>query len=173
VRGLQERGAVAALRDDPLVGPRADRARLAVIGLTAVVVTGLDQLTKTLAVGHLAHGPIHVIGPLDLRLTYNTGAAFSLGRGLGPLIVVVGIVLVGLLIGLGRTVPTVASAVAVGMILGGAVGNLVDRLARGNGGAVIDFVDFHFWPTFNLADACIVVGAVLLVVSIGRHQARQ
>ncbi len=114
-----------------------------------------------------------MIGTVDLRLTYNTGAAFSLGRGLGPLIVVVALVLIGLLVGLGRTVPTMVAAVAVGMILGGAIGNLVDRLLRGNSGAVIDFVDLHFWPTFNLADSCIVVGAVLLVVSVGRHQTHQ
>ncbi len=133
----------------------------------------LDQLTKTLAVHYLENGPAHVIGTVDLRLTYNTGAAFSLGRGLGPLIVVVALVLIGLLVGLGRTVPTMVAAVAVGMILGGAIGNLVDRLLRGNSGAVIDFVDLHFWPTFNLADSCIVVGAVLLVVSVGRHQTHQ
>ncbi|HEX6476196.1 MAG TPA: signal peptidase II, partial [Acidimicrobiales bacterium] len=62
-------------------------------------------------------------------------------------------------------------AIAVGLILGGAVGNLVDRLVRSNGGSVIDFIDLRYWPTFNVADACIVCGAVLLVVVGYRRRA--
>jgi signal peptidase II len=68
----------------------------------------------------------------------------------------------------GRRQPTPAVTVAMGLILGGALGNLVDRLFRHHGGAVIDFIDLQWWPVFNVADACLVVGGILLFV-VGRH----
>lgn len=150
--------------------PRASRRRLIMLGVAAAVALGADQLTKSLAVHYLSHGPLHLLGPLSLSLTYNSGAAFSIGQGLAPLLVVVGVVLVVVLVGVGRTVADTPTALAVGLVLGGALGNLVDRLARANHGAVIDFVETRYWPTFNLADACIVCGAVLLMASGLRHR---
>jgi signal peptidase II len=158
VRELQERGVVAALSRD------WSRPRLQlIIGGTAALVVGVDQLTKSLAVHYLRDAPVHVIGPARLALTFNSGAAFSLARGLTPELVIVGIALIAVVVVLGRSASTAATAIAVGLILGGAVGNLVDRLVRSNGGAVIDFIDLRYWPTFNVADACIVCGAILLV----------
>jgi signal peptidase II len=133
---------------------------------TAVVVVALDQVAKTWALHHTVE-PIHVIGSLRLALTFNRGTAFGLVRGITPMVVAGAIVLVVLLLGLGRTASRTASlpaAVAMGLMLGGACGNLADRLVRHNHGAVIDFVDLRWWPVFNLADAGITVGAVLLVL---------
>jgi signal peptidase II len=159
VRQLQERGVVAALTRD------WSRPRLQlIIGGTAALVIAVDQLTKSLAVHYLRDAPAHLVGPLRLALTFNSGAAFSLAQGLTPELVIVGVALVAVVVVVGRAASTATTAIAVGLVLGGALGNLVDRLVRSNGGAVIDFIDLRYWPTFNVADACIVVGAVLLVL---------
>jgi signal peptidase II len=134
----------------------------------AAVVVLADQLTKSWAVSRLSHGPIHVAGPLDFELQRNTGSAFSLFQGEAAVLVVVALILVGALLVMARRAPTAGRAVVFGLILGGALGNLADRLFRGDNGAVIDFVALHVWPTFNVADSCIVVGCVLLVVSLLR-----
>jgi signal peptidase II len=92
--------------------------------------------------------------------------AFARGQGLGPIIAVIGVLVVAyLLIGLRRD--TRSGSVFVGMVAGGAAGNIVDRLFRGDGwlqGAVVDFIDLQWWPIFNVADAAIVIGAGALVV---------
>ncbi len=133
---------------------------------TAAAVVAVDQVTKSLAVHYLRSGPAHVVGTLDLQLTFNSGVAFSIGRGYVAEVVVLGVAVLAALLVLGRRVPSPATAVAVGLVAGGAASNLADRLFRSNGGAVIDFIDLHFWPTFNVADACIVVGAVWLVILV-------
>lgn len=137
-----------------------------------------DQVTKTIAENHLQLGqPRQVIGTLFLDLTLNSGAAFSLGHGVTPVVETVVVVLVAGLLLFGRRAArtaTVPAAVGIGLLLGGAAGNLVDRVARHNHGAVIDFVDIlrvgrrDLWPVFNLADAAIVVGAVTLVLAYSR-----
>jgi signal peptidase II len=141
------------------------RRRGLVIGVAATVVA-IDQLTKSWAL-HGTREPVHVIGSLQLALTFNPGAAFGLGRGITPVLVLGAIVLVVVMLGLGRAASRTAklpSAVAMGLLLGGACGNLTDRLIRHHHGAVIDFIDLQWWPVFNVADACIVVGALLLVL---------
>jgi signal peptidase II len=147
------------------------RRRIAVALVVAVAVVVLDQVTKSLAVSKLSSGPVHLIGPFSLALSYNTGVAFSIGTGLTLPIVVIVVVVVTLVAWFGRAVPSTAAAVGLGMILGGAVGNLADRLFRGHHGAVVDFVYSGFWPTFNLADASIVLGCVVLGVSLWRSGA--
>ena len=138
------------------------------IAVIAALVVTADQVTKSLAVADLSHHGVHVLGPIYLRLYYNAGVAFSVGTGLtGPVIVIV-IALVLSIAWVARGVPTMPGAVAFGLILGGAVGNLADRLFRGHHGAVIDFLYTRIWPTFNLADSCIVVGCILLAVSFAR-----
>ncbi len=165
---VQERGTVASLRD-PIPAARGSRRRLPLVLVTAAAVVGVDQLTKTLAEHYLRSGPVHLVGTVELSLSYNPGFAFSLGRGLGPELVIVALALIAVLLVVGRTAPTTGTAVAVGLIMGGAAGNLVDRLLRSNRGAVIDFIDLRFWPTFNVADSCIVIGAVVLVVLLARR----
>ena len=133
------------------------------------MVVLVDQLTKWWAVGRLDTGPIHVIWTLDLELSRNTGSAFSLFQGDAAVLVVIAVILVSVLLVLVYRSPSFSRATVFGLIIGGAVGNLSDRLFRGDHGAVVDFIDFHFWPTFNVADACIVVGCLLLVVSLFRQ----
>jgi signal peptidase II len=106
-------------------------------------------------------------GVLDLRFTTNPGGAFSLGQR-APWIFVGASILVSVAIIVTAFRHTnTATSVALGLILGGAMGNLTDRIVRGGGfsGHVVDFVDFHVWPVFNLADSAIVVGAVVLAIS--------
>ena len=136
--------------------------------VTAFIVVVLDQITKHWALGHLGDGHVDdLVGSLRFNLAYNTGMAFAKGQGIGPFIAVAGLlVVVFLLVGLRRE--TRPGAVFVGMVAGGAAGNIVDRLFRGEAwlhGAVIDFIDLQWWPIFNLADAAIVIGAGSLVVS--------
>jgi signal peptidase II len=157
---VQERGAVAEVA---AAGSR--RRRLLVAGAVAVAVVAVDQLTKSLAVSRLADGPVHLFWTLRLNLSFNSGAAFGLGRGSGPVVLVVGVVMLVVLLGVGRMALThVVAAVALGLLLGGAAGNLFDRLLRDNGGAVIDFIDLQWWPIFNVADMAVTSGAVLLVL---------
>jgi signal peptidase II len=135
----------------------------------AAVVWILDRLSK-LWVEHTlsGHPPITVIpGVLDLRFTTNPGGAFSLGQR-APWIFVGASILVSVaIVATAFRQTNVTTSLASGLILGGAVGNLTDRIVRGPGfsGHVVDFVDFHVWPVFNLADSAIVVGAVVLAIS--------
>jgi len=146
--------------------------RRAGVGLSvavAAVVVLVDQLTKWWALETLDTRTIHVVWTLQLRLTRNSGMAFGQGEGLGPLVGVVAlVVVVGLLIALRRPANRLA-AVAVGLVIGGAAGNIVDRVARSGddgflSGAVVDFIDLQWWPVFNVADIGITVGAALLVL---------
>lgn len=131
---------------------------------TGAAVVLLDQLTKEWALRSLADGPVHVVWTLRLNLSINSGIAFGLGQGLGPVLVVAGVAVVALLVAFTRSARMgVLTAAAVGLVLGGAVGNLADRVFRDQGG-VVDFIDLQWWPIFNVADAAISVGAVLLVL---------
>jgi signal peptidase II len=170
---VQERRAVTALTDDPpagagQVGAHPGPVRLAVAGGVVAAVLLVDQLTKSWAVARLQRGPIHVLGRLDLELARNTGGSFSILQGQSGLLVVVAVVLVAVLAVMVWRSRTVGRAALIGLVLGGALGNLADRLFRGDHGAVVDFVAVHVWPTFNVADACIVVGCGLLLVSLLR-----
>lgn len=135
---------------------------------TASVVVVADQITKHWALNALNDGrTIDIVGSLRFNLAFNTGMAFAKGQGIGPIIAVVGVVVIAyLLIGLHRD--TRPGAFLVGMVAGGAAGNIIDRMFRGDAwlrGAVVDFIDLQWWPIFNVADAAIVVGAVALVVA--------
>jgi signal peptidase II len=140
--------------------------------LVAVVVIVLDQLTKSWALDNLSSGaPRHVIGPVYLALTFNRGAAFSLGAGASPVIEAVAIAMVVGVVAFSRRAARGGAGVAVivglGLILGGALSNLGDRLFRHHHGAVVDFIQLvSWWPTFNVADASITVGAVTIVVAM-------
>ncbi len=132
-------------------------------------ILAADQLTKAWAVAALSDGPIVLIdGFLSLRLVYNPGAAFSSFQGLGPLIGVLAVAVAGWIVLMMRQSSRHVEIVALSLVLAGAVGNLIDRVVRGDGfldGAVVDFVDLWRIPTFNVADAAITCGAVLLVLA--------
>jgi signal peptidase II len=121
-----------------------------------------------LAESHLqGRPPVELIpAVLQLRFTTNPGGAFGLFGNLSVLFVVFSVVVIAVVILASRNLPGRLSAVALGLILGGAVGNVTDRLIRGDGfrGEVVDFIDFHVWPVFNAADSAIVIGAVLLLI---------
>jgi signal peptidase II len=139
------------------------RVLLAVVAATALAV---DQLTKAWALDRLPGDPIDVVWTLRLAITTNTGAAFSLAGGAGPIIAVLALGVVVFLLWQGRAINSRLGSVAMGLILGGALGNLADRAFRGDGffnGGVIDFIDVQWWPVFNVADSCVVVGGLLLV----------
>ncbi|HET9602530.1 MAG TPA: signal peptidase II [Acidimicrobiales bacterium] len=138
------------------------------VGIAALVLL-LDQLTKSWAVNELAGGRIiDVVGSLRFNLTFNSGMAFSQARGAGPIVGVVALgVIVVLLVSLRRT-GSVLSAVGIGLVIGGALGNVADRVFRAGegflGGSVVDFIDVQWWPVFNVADMAVTVGGALLVV---------
>jgi signal peptidase II len=138
------------------------------ISIAALVVL-IDQITKHWALNALADGRArHVIWTLQWNLTFNRGMAFSKGEGVGPIIGVVAlVVVVVLLVSLRRSGGRVAT-IAVGLVVGGAIGNIVDRLFRERGwlrGRVIDFIDFQWFPIFNVADMAVNVGGALLILS--------
>ena len=145
--------------------------RVTVAGAVALAAVAADQLTKWWAVDRLASGRIHVIGTLDLELARNSGASFSLFQNKGFILAPVAVVLIAVLAVMIWQAPTTGRAAALGLILGGALGNLSDRLFR-DGGSVVDFVALHFWPTFNVADACVVIGCGLLLISLVRGSRR-
>lgn len=149
----------------PDISVRALRAPLAV----AAVVLAVDQLTKHWALNALADDTIiDVVGSLRFNLAFNKGMAFSQGSGLGPIIGVVAlVVVVVLLVSLGQSTSRLYPP-AVGLIVGGALGNVVDRLFRGDAwlrGGVVDFIDVQWWPIFNIADVGVTVGGAALLLS--------
>ena len=144
------------------------RRRTGLLLLVAAGILLLDQLTKAWALTALADGPIDLIGSIRLNLTYNRAGAFGLGGALVPFLAVAALGLVVALAASGTTTRRPALALAVGLVLGGALGNLADRVFRGDGlldGAVIDFVDLRVWPVFNVADAAITCGCILLLLA--------
>jgi signal peptidase II len=125
----------------------------------------VDQASKWLVRHEAAHLPYQVVGGLRIVLNYNSGISFSRFAGSGGLVVaMVAAVAVGVTVALFLAPPRYR--VALGVILGGAVGNLVDRPRFG--GAVVDFIGVYGWPSFNVADAAIVVGTLILVVQMLR-----
>lgn len=152
--------------------------RLAIPAVAAVVVAA-DQATKTWALNSLSpYTARHVIGPVNFVLTYNTGAAFSLGTGVTPILEGGAIVLIVFLLAFTRRASRSATwpvVIGLGLLLGGAIGNLIDRLFRhipGHHAAVVDFIQgVSWWPVFNVADASIVVGVIVLLLAYSTRRA--
>lgn len=143
----------------------------------AALVYAIDRVTKVLVEANLQdRPPVELIpGVLELRFTTNPGGAFGIFGNLSSLFVLISVVVVGAIVFASRNLPSTMSAVGLGLVLGGAIGNLTDRLLRGPalGGEVVDFIDLQVWPVFNLADAGIVVGAALLLLSGLRRDRRE
>jgi len=131
----------------------------------AAVVIAVDQLVKWWVVTTLPGRPIVLIDDfLQLRHVTNTGAAFSMLDGFGSVIGMFAIAAAVFIFLVAIKVGRAGEAVALGLVLGGALGNLADRAFRGDGfldGGVVDYVDFSFFPAFNVADSGITIGAVL------------
>lgn len=134
----------------------------------AILIVVADQLTKQWALDALDDGNIiEVLGQSRFELGFNTGMAFSQGEGLGPIIGVVALVVIGGLVASVSRQGNRVMRVAAGLIIGGAIGNVLDRVFRDPGwfrGAVVDFIRvFDWFPIFNVADIGITVGGVLMV----------
>ncbi len=129
----------------------------------AAVVLVADLVTTSLAVDHL-HDERHVWGPFGLGLSFNSGFSFSLFSGRAVVVTVLLCIGVAVLAVVVSRVQTVPLAIGGGLVLGGALGNVAERLFGGHGGQVPDFITLTHWPTFNVADACVTVGVVVVIV---------
>lgn len=153
----------------PQASARSRRLTALAVVLT-VVVLAADQLTKWWALSALVHGdePVRLVGDLlSFRLIFNDGAALSIGGGMTWLLTIVVVVVVAVIVRQLRRIGSRGWAVALGMLLGGALGNLVDRLARDPGfaqGHVVDFIDYAGFFVGNVADIAIVAAAALIIV---------
>lgn len=153
-----------------MTGPALGRARVVALAYAvAAVALAADLVTKALAVHHLTgRGPVHVVGDvLQLELARNPGAAFSTGTSHTRIISVVAIVAALVVVWYTRRLRSAGWAVALGLLLAGILGNLADRIFREPGpfqGHVVDFIALPHWPVFNVADMCINVAAVLILV---------
>jgi signal peptidase II len=163
------RSAELVTGDDDEQAGRSPRRRLDLLLTIAAAVLLLDIVTKVLAVRFLVPGqPVSIIGDtVTWTLVRNSGAAFSMATGYTWMLTLVAMGVVVGIIWMGRRLVSPWWAVGLGMILGGALGNLVDRFFRAPGplrGHVVDFLSIGWWPVFNVADPAVVGGAMLLVV---------
>ena len=151
---------------------RAKRRAATLLLAVAGIELALDRATKSWARARLPGRPIEVIsGVLTLRYTTNSGGAFSIGQSAPWLFTGASIAVAALIVVTAFRHTRLTTAIALGLVLGGSLGNLTDRLFAGQGlgsGRVVDFIDPHVWPVFNLADAAIVTGALLLAVTARR-----
>ena len=150
------------------------RAAVATLGVTAVLAVLLDQVVKHLSTEHLTEGhPVRVLGGLIyLSLLRNGGAAFSLGSDYTWVFPVITLAVIGWIGWMTRKLRSVPWAISLGLVLGGALGNLADRLFRAPGpfeGHVVDMISLFApygqgFAVFNIADSCLSVGVVLAVL---------
>jgi signal peptidase II len=137
---------------------------------TAGVVVALDQASKEAALRLLADGPVEVVeGALTLRLTFNSGGAFGLLQGFPGLFLAATLVVMALILLWARRLEAGIWGIALGAILGGGLGNVADRIWRPTDG-VVDFIDLHVWPVFNLADSAIVLGVGMVLLLSARSE---
>lgn len=148
---------------------RRSSPRILIVALFVVVC---DQVSKALVVAQMYPGErIEISSLLSLERTSNSGIAFGLAGHVPSLVLIlVAAAIVVVLLLLGTQMKWRGSSIAIGLILGGALGNLLDRIFRGS---VVDFIDLPHWPTFNLADVAITVGVVLLILGSLRSGGRR
>jgi signal peptidase II len=153
----------AALTEAP------SKRRTLLLAAVAATVLALDVATKVAVVAELeGRRQLEWLGgQLLIRVSRNPGAAFSFAEGATVLFTAVAVVVIVVIIRVSARLRSAGWALSLGLLLGGATGNLVDRLLRSPGpgrGAVVDFIDFQVWPSFNVADSGIVVGGLLAVL---------
>ena len=149
--------------------PRRIRLLLAV----AAGIFGADLVTKTIVVATLSdRAPVRLLGGLlTLRVLRNSGAAFSIGTSMTAVFTLIAVVVIVSILRTARRLRSLAWAVTLGLLLGGATGNLGDRLFRSPGplrGHVVDWIELPHWPVFNVADSAIVCGGILAVLIAAR-----
>jgi len=156
-------------------GSRPRTRKVLLFAIVAVVIYALDVVSKSIVVATLEHEPpVRLLGgAVYLVLTRNSGAAFSVGTGATVVLTIVAVLVVVVILRAARRLYSASWAVALGLVLGGALGNLTDRVLRSPGGGrghVVDWIslfarDGHIWPIFNLADSAIVCGAILAAIT--------
>jgi signal peptidase II len=147
--------------------------RIGVLVAIAVTALALDVISKAIVVATLSdRSPIELLGGLlTLRVLRNSGAAFNIGNGMTLVFTVIATGVVVAILRYARKLRSLPWAVTLGLLLGGALGNLADRMLRSPGvfrGHVVDWIELPHWPVFNLADASIVCGGVLAVLLASR-----
>ncbi|MBD9725697.1 signal peptidase II [Streptomyces caniscabiei] len=161
-------GDVAALRAEATAQPRG-RRRIAVLFGVAALAYALDLVSKMIVVAKLEHHePIEIIGDwLKFEAIRNAGAAFGFGEAFTIIFTVIAAIVILVIARLARKLYSLPWAIALGLLLGGALGNLTDRIFRSPGvfeGAVVDFIAPKGFAVFNLADSAIVCGGILIVL---------
>jgi signal peptidase II len=154
-------------------GGEPARRRVGVLVTVAVLALAMDLVSKIAVVAELAdRPPVRLFGGLlTLRVTRNSGAAFSIATGLTLVLTLIAIGVIVAILRTARRLRSLPWAIALGLLLGGAAGNLVDRLFRAPApleGHVVDWIEIPHWPVFNLADSAIVCGGVLAVILASR-----
>lgn len=165
---MTESGQDARARGEDQVDVATSRRRIALLLAAAGVAYLLDLFTKLAVVATLeGHEPVAVLGTwLELRVTRNAGAAFGLGGAATIVFTLIAATVVLVIVRMARRLTSASWALALGLLLGGALGNLTDRLTRAPGdlrGAVVDFIAVRGFSVMNLADWAISCGCVLLV----------
>jgi signal peptidase II len=155
--------------DVPPAGSGRRVRRVGVLLAVAAAVYALDVASKAIVVATMHYGhPVRLLGPaLQLDYTRNPGAAFSMGEAYTIIFTAIAVGVIVVILRLARRLFSVPWALALGLLLGGALGNLTDRLVRAPGvlrGWVVDFIELPHWPIFNLADSAICVGGALMVL---------
>ena len=157
---------------------QGNRRDLTVFGVTALLIIAVDQLTKFWAQEYLlprrtsGEGPIEILGSF-LKFTYaeNTGAAFSIGTGITWIFTLIAFVVVFVIFRYARKLASLPWALALGGLLGGSLGNLIDRMFRAPGpfqGFVVDFIQLPYWAIFNIADMSIVISGIGIAILLVR-----
>jgi signal peptidase II len=160
---------------EPAAEPPLPRRRVGLFATVAILAFGLDLASKCIIVANVQEGRPHKLvgSAVYLLLTRNGGAAFSMGGGATIYLTIIAVAVVAVIVRTARRLRSIGWAVALGLILGGALGNLTDRLFRAPGvgrGHVVDWIsvfadDGHVWPIFNLADSAIVCGGILAALT--------
>jgi signal peptidase II len=166
---------VQAARRTPLTAKEAERSaqKLPVVIGVALTVLALDVVTKLIAVHTLSgHAPIRLLGGfLTLLLLRNSGAAFSIGTSMTVVFTLIAVAVIVAILRTARRLYSLPWAITLGLLLGGATGNLGDRLFRSPGplrGHVVDWIELPHWPVFNVADSAIVCGGIVAVLLAAR-----
>jgi signal peptidase II len=155
---------------NPIGGqPPRRRAGVRVLLAVAVAVLGLDLVTKIVVVEKLSdRAPVRLLGGLlRLTVTRNSGAAFGLGQGATVLFTMVALAVVVVIVRTAARLRSLRWAATLGLLLGGALGNLLDRIFRSPApfrGHVVDWIELPHWPVFNIADSAIVTGGLVAVL---------
>jgi lipoprotein signal peptidase len=149
------------------------RPRVRILFVIAAAVLALDIASKAIVVATLSdRAPVRLLGGLlTLRESRNSGAAFSIGTSMTVVFTLIAVGVIVFIVRTSRRIYSLPWAVALGLLLGGAMGNLGDRIFRSPGpfrGWVVDWIELPHWPVFNLADSAIVCGGVLMVLIAAR-----